>query len=117
MPRNMTYQSALDLLRVSKDRFKAEQSPNAEFMKKAAKTENEIIMLLEITEKNDSFSDQEIEDLTVISEHISKLTRLSIFINERKHDYGKCLSIYLNHAQIQKHLFPWIKRSYKELVT
>ena len=84
-------------------------------MKRAAKTETEIIDLLVISEKQGDFSDQEIDDLTVISEHLRKLTRLSIFLYERKHDFSHCLNIYLKNPNIQKHLFTWILSTHDSL--
>lgn len=91
-----------------------ETEEDSKFKIEAKKTEDDIIALLSISEEKDEFSEQEIEDLTSITEHSSRLYRVKIFIAERKHDYH-CISLYLNNPSIQKHLFPWINKTYSNL--
>ena len=116
----MCFQSAFDLLRKLREEIKqSSEQDSAEFCKKIKKTELEIIALLKITESQSEFTEQEIEDLTQISEYSEKLYRLQIFIYERKEKYDYCLKIYLQNKAVQKteqkQVFDWLNKVFDSL--
>lgn len=67
------------MIRNHKDKIKEHVSKNEEetkFKKTEQQVENQIVALLKISEKNDSFTEEEIEDLVTITQGISHLLKI-----------------------------------------